>query len=590
MHDVQHVQQLALVLVEALDLHVQHGVRVDVDPAVRLDPVGQALLVGELGGRKFLQECRLVREFLQLGQLAEVLAPVGADRLVDEGRQRPVGVGQPAARRDAVGDVDEAAREQLGEVGKDGVDQQLAVQLGHAIDLVAGQHAHVGHAHAALAGLVDQRHATQQVVVLAVVGAHPVQEALVDLEDDLEVARQHAAHHGHRPGLQRFGHQRVVGVGEHLAALGPGAVPRHLVVVHQDAHQLGHGDGRVGVVQVDGHLIGQLGEVLVVVQVAADDVLQRGADEEVLLAQTQLAALVAGIIRIQHARDVFRLVLAGHGLHVVALREQGQVQALGGAGMPQPHGVDGLGVIAGHDHVVSRGHDLLGLVPEGTALGVVLDPATELDGEGDLRTGEFPRVAQLEPVIGLLDLVTVVDRLGEHAVVVADAVAEAGQTGGGHRIQEAGSQAAQAAVAQTRIGFFLAGLFQIDAAFGQGRGQLVVQVDGHQAVGQRATDQEFHREVVDALDLLAILLARGLDPVLDLLVTSQAGQRGVPVCLRGGLRILADGVEEAVGHVAAQGLVVIPFDRGRLEGFGQRGGILGLLGGLGGHLHDLSVK
>ena len=57
-----------------------------------------------------------------------------------------------------------------------------------------------------------------------------------------------------------------------------------------------------------------------------------------------------------------------------------------------------------------------------------------------------------------------------------------------------------------------------------------------------------------------------------------------------GLRVLADGVEEAVGHVAAQGLMVIPFDRGRLEGFAQRGGILCLLGGLGGHLHDLSVK
>ena len=258
--------------------------------------------------------------------------------------------------------------------------------------------------------------------------------------------------------------------------------------------------------------------------------------------------------------------------------------------MPQPHGVDGLGVIAGHDHVVSRGHDLLGLVPEGAALGVVLDPAAELDGVGDLRTGEFPRVAQLEPVIGLFDLVAVVDRLGEHAVVVADAVAEAGQTGGGHRIQEAGSQATQAAVAQTRIGFFLAGLFQINAAFGQGRGQLVVQVDGHQAVGQRAANQEFHREVVDALDLLAVLLACGLDPVLDLLVTSQAGQRGVPVGLGGGLGVLADGVEEAVGHIAAQGLVIIPFDRGRLEGFAQRGGILCLLGGLGGHLHDLSVK
>ena len=36
---------------------------------------------------------------------------------------------------------------------------QLAVQLRDAVDLVAGDHAQVGHAHPALAGLVDQRHA-----------------------------------------------------------------------------------------------------------------------------------------------------------------------------------------------------------------------------------------------------------------------------------------------------------------------------------------------------------------------------------------------------------------------------------------------
>ena len=61
------------------------------------------------------------------------------------------------------------------------------------------------------------------------------------------------------------------------------------------------------------------------------------------------------------------------------------------------------------------------------------------------------------------------DGLREHAVLVADAVAEGRQAQRGHRIQEAGRQPAQAAVAQGGIGLVLLDVFQPLRAVAPGR-------------------------------------------------------------------------------------------------------------------------
>ncbi|MNN52179.1 hypothetical protein D3C81_1668620 [compost metagenome] len=77
------------------------------------------------------------------------------------------------------------------------------------------------------------------------------------------------------------------------------------MLVDQQAHQLGHGDRRVGVVELDGRRIRQVEQVVVHVQVAAQQVLQRGRDEEVFLAQAQFLARLGAIGRVQHPRNAF---------------------------------------------------------------------------------------------------------------------------------------------------------------------------------------------------------------------------------------------------------------------------------------------
>ena len=66
-----------------------------------------------------------------------------------------------------------------------------------------------------------------------------------------------------RPGLQRFGQQRVVGVGQRRDRDLPGFVPAEIVQVDQDAHQLGDGEARMGVVELHRDLLRQAAQLAV---------------------------------------------------------------------------------------------------------------------------------------------------------------------------------------------------------------------------------------------------------------------------------------------------------------------------------------
>ena len=68
-----------------------------------------------------------------------------------------------------------------------------------------------------------------------------------------------------------------------------------------------------------------------------------------------------------------------------------------------------------------------------------------------LGVRELPRRAEREPRVGLLDLLAVDEGLAEDAVLVADAVADARDAHRRQRVDEAGREAAEAAVAEAGL-------------------------------------------------------------------------------------------------------------------------------------------
>ena len=183
---------------------------IDRDAGALLDERRQGALGGEFHGAPLLLEGRVVRQRLQLAELIEVAQPAVADALGDELGERRIADGHEPARGDAVGDIEELLRPQLGEVVHDGLDQEVRMELRHAVDMMTAHRGKIGHAHVTFAAFVNQRHPGQAGVIAREFRPHFVEEAPVDFVNDFEVPRQQVAEQADRPFLQRLG-QRACG-------------------------------------------------------------------------------------------------------------------------------------------------------------------------------------------------------------------------------------------------------------------------------------------------------------------------------------------------------------------------------------------
>lgn len=160
---------------------------------------------------------------------------------------------------------------------------------------------------------------------------------------------------------------------------------------------------------------------------------------------------------------------------------------------------------------------------------IVLGMPAKRHATGVFRPLDLPRVAIAQPVVGVLDLIAILDVLAEHAVLVMNAIAHHRQVQRGAAVHEARGEPTQTAVSQAGVGFFFGEVFQRLAKTVQGLARLVVQPQIEHMVGQRTPDQEFQRQVIGAT--LARLVARniGVHPVRHEMVTQRPRQRLIGV-------------------------------------------------------------
>ena len=439
-HDAQRIEQLALILMQALDLHVKDKRWVKCNALMLLDHAAQLAFLLKLDGVELL-DGHFVNTSLQSFQLVEMFQISCADLAVEQTAEFRVRQAQPAAGRNAVGLVLEA-------LGVDGIPvfeqivlENLRVNLGNAVD--TGGHIDRQIRHMRLP-ILDDKERCMRVLLL---------EFGIDTLDNLADLRHNRTQQFQIPFFKRLCHDSVVRIGKHAA----GQFKRGIKVQsfgHQQTDQFRDGHGWMRIVQLNSDELRQTVIIrAVLLAIVAQNVLQRCAGENILLLDAQTLALPCGIVRIQNAGNILGLVLLFKRLDIV-LRVKGiEVQFFLSFALPEAERADRRCLIADDRHIIRDAVDSL---------------VSKFDLDSQLVTAVTPRVAVFGPVVRVFTLAAVYKRLLEQAEAVAQAIAGQRQIERRGAVKKAGGQTAKAAIPECCVLNMLQ-TRKIDAFFGKGR-------------------------------------------------------------------------------------------------------------------------
>ncbi len=262
-------------------------------------------------------------------------------------------------------------------------------------------------------------------------------------------------------------------------------------------------------------------------------VLQRGGNKKVLLAQTQFSPRRCVVARIKHLGNCLGPRHPRKSPEVVPLVEHVEMQRIDGASRPQPQPVNVPAAPPDDRRIV--GHRLDGLLrmpdrlPAALSRGDLLQPAAKLDVVNHLGALEFPGIAERQPLLGMLLLPAVLDDLPKEAMVVTDPVAAGGDAEARHAFHKTRGKTPEAAIAEGCVRFGAAHPVRIDAEIAQRNFDDFTVPQVADNIVQQPADQKFQRHVVDALAAFGIADALRREPAVDDAVAQCERRRDKPV-------------------------------------------------------------
>jgi hypothetical protein len=143
--------------------------------------------------------------------------------------------------------------------------------------------------------------------------------------------------------------------------------------------------------------------------------------------------------------------------------------------------------------------------------------------------GELPRVTVKGPVVGMLDLIAVLEDLLEDPELISDAIAHRRNVQGRQRVEQAGGQPAQAAIPQPRL--HVPGLKGIggDTEAGKRLAGEIIGAGVKDVLAELTPQHVLRRQVIDELGVGHIVRLGRLGPALRKAVTDGDSQSPVGV-------------------------------------------------------------
>ena len=410
--EVEQVQLLPLVLVETLRLDVEHRARVHRHALGPAEPVGQCLLILALHFAELFQHRCVIRESHQLLELGRILAEARADVLLEHRREARIALQEPATEGDAVRLVIKLLRVEFVEVMELRVLQDLRMQRGDTIRGMREMDVHMCHVDDIV--LVDDGERR-------IFRAGPCQR--VELLDDRHQLRNDRVEVRARPLFKCLRKNRMIRISAGLRHNLDRLLEVDAVLAEQ-ADELRDDHARVRVVDLDRRVVREIMVVTATCCALLEDQLRTGGHHQILLVDTETTAGLVGIVRVEEQRQV---LVDGGLVEGDAVMDDALVD---GIEVEEVQGVRAA-LVAGHRELIE-------------ACGIRL--ACELHRIG--HVGLLRPAVRGQPWVRLFVLDIPLEGLVEQAEVVAEANAVARQVQCRKRIQEAGCETAEAAVAE----------------------------------------------------------------------------------------------------------------------------------------------
>lgn len=138
----------------------------------------------------------------------------------------------------------------------------------------------------------------------------------------------------------------------------------------------------------------------------------------------------------------------------------------------------------------------------GVAVPILVRLAVESDLVGHILALDFPGVAMVQPEVGDLNLVAILNNLLEDAIVVPDSVAPGRDLEGGKRVKEASCESTEASVSKGSVSLLLVELFEVVANAHEGVFELALEVGVDECILESSPHEELEGEIIDSFGII----------------------------------------------------------------------------------------
>jgi hypothetical protein len=308
---------------------------------------------------------------------------------------------------DTIGDIREKVPSlELDKVLEDSSLEKLTMQLGDTVDLEWTDNSKESHSDVFGVTLLNDRHSLDTGSIVRPSLSNLSEELEIDLVNNLQVSREELFEQADFPFFECLGKDSVASdqllrctgqrigslcVREDMSCDKPCLVPRNILLIEQDPHQLGDSQGRMCIVHLNTDVIGQSTPRLLELDEPPQDILQTSRSPEVLLLKSKQFTLVHVVVGVQDLGDVADFTGSVDTGLVVSGIERVEVKARDGSGFPKSDIGAVLGSVSGDRSIVSDGVTFHTSAPDSlVGIGDVLNLAVESDRVCNIISSDFP--------------------------------------------------------------------------------------------------------------------------------------------------------------------------------------------------------